>query len=235
MTSIPMSSSPSAAPERARTCAARSAAWLAAGVLLAAFGLAPPGAVAQQSQEAPATGAAPGAQEAPAAPGGQEAPGTQEAPPVGAQTPPAGQDMTERKFQDWLLRCGPTQQGREVCEMQQQTNDKEGRTIMAVAVGTVPGRSDVGLLIILPLGIALPAGVQLAIDGGAEMPLELDRCERQGCRIEMLIEPDLLTRLKAGREAKVFFEADDPEGQRRRLGVPLSLLGFSAALAELTG
>jgi invasion protein IalB len=50
----------------------------------------------------------------------------------------------------------------------------------------------------------------------------------------MLMEPPLLNRLKAGREAKVFFEAYDPEGQLQRLGVPISLLGFTAALNELT-
>jgi invasion protein IalB len=219
-----MSISPSWARARARPRAAAGAAWLAAGALVAAFGLGMPGAIAQQTQQPP------GAQEAPA-----EAPGAQQTPAPQQATPPAAPEMTERKFQDWLLRCGQTQEGREVCEMQQQTTDKEGRTVMAVAIGTVPGRSDLGLLIILPLGIILPAGVQLTIDGGAEMPLELDRCERQGCRIEMLIEPDLLGRLKSGREAKVFFEADDPQGQRRRLGVPISLLGFTAALGALSG
>jgi invasion protein IalB len=201
------------ASERMPTAAGKSRWWLAAVVLLAPFGLGMPDVRAQETQEAPTT---------------------QQAPPPTGEAPPE-LDLTERRFQDWVLRCGRSQEGPEVCEMQQQTTDKEGRTIMAVAVGTVPGSSDLGLLIILPLGIILPAGVSLGIDGGAETPLELDRCERQGCRIEMLIEPDLLSRLRAGREAKVFFEANDPEGQRRRLGVPISLLGFTAALTELTG
>jgi len=164
---------------------------------------------------------------------------SQEAPPTQGEPPPAPEaealDLTEREFQDWVLRCGRSEQGPEVCEMQQQTTDNEGRTIMAVAVGTVPGSSDVGLLIILPLGILLPSGVSLQIDGGAEVPLEVERCERQGCRIERLVEPELLNRLKAGREAKVFFEAYDPEGELQRLGVPISLLGFTAALSEIMG
>jgi invasion protein IalB len=106
---------------------------------------------------------------------------------------------------------------------------------MAVAVGRVPGTSDLGLLVVLPLGILLPAGVTLQIDGGAEVPLQVDRCERPGCRVEMLLEPDLLNRLKAGSQATVFFEAIDPQGERQRLGVPISLLGFTAALNEVTG
>ena len=118
--------------------------------------------------------------------------------------------------------------------MQQQQIDKEDRTVMAVAVGQVPGTSDVGLLILLPLGILLPAGVTMQIDGGAEIPLQVERCERQGCRIERLIEPDLLNRLKGGTKATVFFEAIDPQGKRQRLGVPISLLGFTAALNEVT-
>jgi invasion protein IalB len=188
---------------------------LAASLLVAALGFGTPAVFGQQGQPAP-----------------QEAPQTP--PPTGQGQAPPELEMTERPFQDWVLRCGRSQEGPEVCEMQQQTTDKEGRTVMAVAVGTVPDSQNPALLIILPLRILLPAGVTLQIDGGAEVPLVIDWCERQGCRIEMLIEPDLLSRLKAGREAKVLFEALDPEGQRRSLGYPMSLLGFSAALGELT-
>jgi invasion protein IalB len=198
--------------------AAKPAAWLGAVAFLAALGFGTPGVLAQQSQQAP-----------------EEAPTTQPPPPAGEAEAPPELAMTERQFQDWILRCGRSEQGPEGCEMQQQQTHSEGRTVMAVAVGTVPGSSDVGLLIILPLGILLPAGVSLQIDGGADVPLQVERCERQGCRIERLVEPALLNRLRAGREAKVFFEALDPEGEVRRLGVPISLLGFTAALSELTG
>jgi invasion protein IalB len=198
-------------------------ARLAAGALTAALGLGAPDVLGQQAQEAPPEQAAPQQQETP-----QQAPT-----PEGAAPPDV--EMTERRFQDWVVRCGhPPGQEAEVCEMQQQQIDNEDRTVMAVAVGQVPGSSDVGLLILLPLGILLPAGVTMQIDSGAAIPLEVERCERQGCRIERLIEPDLMSRLKAGTKATVFFEAFDPQGKRQRLGVPISLLGFTAALNEVT-
>jgi invasion protein IalB len=206
-------------PESVRRGAfCRLPARLAAVALAAALGLGTPISFAQQSQETPPEEAAPQPQ------------GT----PQEGAAPPEG-TITERQFKDWTLRCGrQSEQGPQVCEMQQQQVDGEDRVIMAVAVGRVPGTSDLGLLIMLPLGILLPAGVELQIDGGAEVPLQVDRCERQGCRIEMLLEPDLLNRLKAGTKATVFFEAVDPQGERRRLGVPISLLGFPAALNEVT-
>jgi invasion protein IalB len=188
---------------------------LAAIALAAALGMGAPGVLAQQAQE--------------------PAPAPQQQPAPQGEAAPAEGTITERQFRDWTVHCGRrSEQGPQLCEMQQQQVDSEDRTIMAVAVGQVPGTSDLGLLIILPLGILLQAGVTLQIDGGAEVPLQVDRCERQGCRIETLLEPDLLNRLKAGTKATVFFEAIDPQGERQRLGVPISLLGFTAALNEVT-
>jgi invasion protein IalB len=190
--------------------------WRAAALALAAvLGMGAPDVLAQATQEP-----------TPAPP--------QQAAPQGEAAPDEG-TITERQFKDWTVRCGrQSEQGPQVCEMQQQRTDREDRVIMAVAVGKVPGTPDLGLLVMLPLGILLPAGVTLQVDSGAEVPLQVDRCERQGCRIEMLLEPDLLNRLKGGSQAKVFFEAVDPRGERQRLGVPISLLGFTAALNEVT-
>jgi invasion protein IalB len=214
-------------------------------MLVAAVGLGAPAVFAQQGeqpapapqQQAPQGQAAP----QPQAPEGlvapQQAPQGQAAPQQGApgEAPPAESKLTERQFKDWTVRCGrQNEQGPEVCGMEQQTTDKEGRTVMAVFVGKVPNSSDPGLLIMVPLGVLLPAGVMLQIDSGAEMPLQVNRCERQGCRIELLLKPELLARFKSGSQAKVLFEVFDPQGERRRLGVPISLQGFTAALEEVT-
>lgn len=191
---------------------------LAAAAFLAALAASVSPAFAQESQQAPAQEGAQQRQEAPQEGGAPEL------------------ELTEERFQDWLVRCGkPDEQGPEVCEMQQEQVDREDRTVMAVAVGLVPGTSDVGLLILLPLGILLPPGVTMQIDGGPEIRLQVERCERQGCRIERILEPDLLNRLKAGTKATVYFQAIDPQGERQRVAIPISLLGFTAALNQVVG
>jgi invasion protein IalB len=175
------------------------------------------GAAPAQGGQAPAQGGAP-------------APGTQ----FGATAPPE-QGLETRQFQDWQVRCGsPTPGAPEACEMIQQPQNDQGQTVLLVAIGNVPNNNAPGMLIILPLGISLPPGVVLMVDGGKKFPAEVARCERHGCEIELLLEPDVLSTLKAGREANVLFQIRDQQGQPKQVGVPFSLLGFTAALNEVT-
>ena len=168
--------------------------------------------------------------------GAQETPGTGQAPPTQPTPGPQGAAPSERvtrteQHQDWLVRCGRPGQS-EVCEMVQQPVGENGEPVMAVAVGMVPGNPNPGMIILLPLGIALPPGVELRIDGGAEIETPVERCERQGCQVEMLLEPDLLTALRAGSSVTVDFHVHRQDGLQR-VRVPFSLLGFTAALAEV--
>jgi invasion protein IalB len=181
------------------------------------------------------------AQESPTAPGtGQAqtpAPGTAGT-RLGRTTtapPPASEPGLEvRQFQDWAVRCGaPAEGAPEACEMVQQRLDEQGQTVLAIAVGRVPNTDDPGMLIILPLGIWLPPGVVLRVDNGEEVPARIERCERRGCQVELLLEPNVLTLLKAGTEANVLFQIYDENGQPKVVGVPFSLLGFTAALNEV--
>ena len=117
--------------------------------------------------------------------------------------------------------------------MVQQRQDEQGQTVLAVAVGKVANTDNPGMLIILPLGIWLPPGVVLKVDGGEEIPVRIERCERRGCQVELLLEPKVLTILKSGREANVLFQIYDENGEPKVVGVPFSLLGFTAALDEI--
>lgn len=151
-----------------------------------------------------------------------------------APPPPAEAGVEVQQFQDWAVRCGqPAAGGQRACEMVQQRQDEQGQTVLAIAVGNVPGAPDPGMLIILPLGIWLPPGVMIMVDGGERVPARIERCERRGCQVELLLEQKVLTLLRSGREAHVLFQIYDEQGETREVGVPFSLLGFTAALAEV--
>jgi invasion protein IalB len=139
-----------------------------------------------------------------------------------------------QEFQDWQLRCErATEQRPEFCEMRQRIVDQDGNRVVLAVVGRLPTIDRLGLLFIVPLGIALPPGAFLKIDQGEEQPVPVERCDQQGCRIELVPDEGLLTRLKAGTRATVSFHVYDGQGERPRVDVPISLLGFSAALAEV--
>jgi invasion protein IalB len=139
-----------------------------------------------------------------------------------------------QEFQDWRLHCeAATEQRPEFCEMRHGIVNQDGDRVVLAVVGRLPNTDMPGLLFILPLGISLPPGTFLKIDQGEEQRMQVERCVQQGCRIELLLEDELLSQLKAGTRATVSFHVYDGRGHRPRVDVPISLLGFSAALAEV--
>ena len=152
--------------------------------------------------------------------------------PESAQPKAGPRDGLE--FENWRLRCeAATEQRPEFCEMRQWIVDAQGNRVALAAVGRLPDIDKPGFLFILPLGISLPPGTFLKIDQSEEQRVPVERCEQQGCRIELVLEGELLSRLKAGTQATVSSYVHDGRGNLRRVDVPLSLLGFSAALAEV--
>jgi invasion protein IalB len=161
-----------------------------------------------------------------------EAPTTERAPATPAPAAPPG-PRDGKVLQDWTLRCQLPQPEQEICEMRQRIVDQNGNRVVLAVVGRLPNLDIPGLLILLPLGIALPPGTFLQIDQGEERRVQVERCESQGCRIELLLDDDLLPLLKAGSRASIGFHVYDGQGERPRVDVPISLIGFSAALAEV--
>jgi invasion protein IalB len=167
--------------------------------------------------------------EALAQPGGAPPAGMQ----FGAGPPAQGEpELETRQIKDWVVRCSKEAAAPD-CEMIQQRQDDQGQTVLAVAVGRVANTANPGMLIILPLGIWLPPGVVLKVDEGEEIPVRIERCERRGCQVELLLEPDVLKLLKAGTQANVLFQIYDENGEPQVVGVPFSLLGFTAALNQV--
>ncbi len=144
----------------------------------------------------------------------------------------AAQAPDAATYKDRKLNCGTqSETGTKVCEMYQTifTDQTRSEPALLVVVGYPQGSSDPGMLLVLPLGISLPSGVFLQIDQNEPQPIPVERCEADGCRIELLLPPDYLGALKAGSQATIYAH----DRQRQRFALNFSLLGFTAALNAL--
>lgn len=135
---------------------------------------------------------------------------------VQCETPPAPEGQTA------VRQCGMVQ------NTQSEKNPKA--TLSLILVKTVAGdKTTINMRVIAPIGVFLPTGVALEIDGNAVGRVPFTRCMPQVCMAFAEATPDTLAKLKKGKEANfIIYEAPG-------IGLPmkLSLQGFTASLAAL--
>jgi invasion protein IalB len=137
----------------------------------------------------------------------------------------------------WQIQCSAPpasggQAGKKSCGMVQVTrsekNEKVGMSL--VIVKAKQGDKEVIMMrIMAPIGVYLPTGVALEVDGAAVGRVPFTRCRPQICEALAEASPETLALMKKGTAANfIVYEAPG-------LGIPLkiSLEGFSAALDNL--
>lgn len=138
----------------------------------------------------------------------------------------------------WKVQCeiAPEQEGQPAgqrsCGMVQMTqsekNPKAALTLVLVKTKAAE-KTSINMRVIAPIGVFLPTGVALEIDGNAVGRVPFTRCMPQVCMAFAEASPETLAKMKKGNLANfIIYEAPG-------IGLPmkLSLEGFSAALAEL--
>jgi invasion protein IalB len=185
----------------------------------------------KQDQQAPAAGDQQQPQFGPRKKAGQQ----QQAQPGQQQTPPKI-DMIAENGQ-WKVQCetipaAEGQPGGRQCGMIQVTksekNPKASLTLVLVSTKQ-NGKQLYNMRVIAPIGVFLPTGVALEIDGNAVGRVPFTRCMPQVCMAFAEASADTLSKLKKGKLANfIIYEAPG-------IGLPmkLSLEGFSASLAAL--
>lgn len=154
------------------------------------------------------------------------------APQVSAAAP--GMELNGKTFNDWTMRCSEatnqqTQAKVTVCEATQRIVNAEGTPVMEVVVTIPPNQSEAVGVIIAPLGVVLPAGIAVSIDGNAMGKLPYLRCVNQGCLGQFVFTADQLAAWKRGVKAEVTVV----RGNGQEVKLPLSLSGFTAATDAL--
>ena len=150
---------------------------------------------------------------------------------AGAQAQAPAAD--EQRFQDWLLRCetDPADATVKQCFIAQGVAaGEERRRVMMVAVAYPPDRNAPIFTAVLPLGVDLRSGIEIAIDGGEPKRLPFTICLADGCRAHMPLDAGLLAAFKRGLEGSIAFRRPT---EQRGVKVPFSLKGFTAAVGAL--
>ncbi len=135
---------------------------------------------------------------------------------------------------DWTIQCGKGDDpaaGRQCGMVQSTKSEKNPKAVLSLIIGKMKqGDKDVTMMrVMAPIGVFLPTGVALEIDGAAVGRVPFTRCAPQLCMAIAEASPDTLVKLKKGNAANfIIYEAPGVG-----LPMPISLKGFSDALANL--
>ena len=135
---------------------------------------------------------------------------------VQCETPPVPEGQKP------IRQCGMVQ------STQSEKNPKATLTLVLARTQTAE-KSIINMRVIAPIGVFLPTGVALEIDGTAVGRVPFNRCLPQVCMAIAEASPETLEKLKKGKEANfIIYEAPG-------IGLPmkLSLSGFTASLSAL--
>ena len=199
--------------------------YFAASALVAgAAALTGGGVGAQAQQQKPAA-------QAPAAPakGGAVPAAPAAAAPAGGQAADANQSAWVKLCEKATLKKNDKEEKLDICLTHHERLDgNTGMVIVSAALREVQGNPKKHLMVMVPLGVALPAGLQIKIDEDKEpTKLVYTICHPGGCTAEVEATEEIINKLKKGKQMMV--AAMNVAAKPIFLPVPLN--GFEPTLA----
>lgn len=125
----------------------------------------------------------------------------------------------------WSIVCDtPAGASAEQCALMQNVvaEDRPEVGLSVVVLRTADAKAEI-LRVLAPLGVLLPNGLGLNVDGKDIGRAYFVRCLQDGCFAEVILEKQLLDTLKAGTAATFIVFQTPEEG----IGIPVDLKGFS--------
>ena len=145
--------------------------------------------------------------------------------------PAQAQGAVKSKHGDWEMRCEtPPGAAREQCALIQSVaaEDKPSVSLVVIILKTADGKSRL-LRVAAPLGVLLPAGLGLKIDGTDQGRAGFVRCMPTGCIAEVVMEDKLIDLMRTGQQATFYIFQTPEEG----IGIPVALNGFKEGCEKL--
>nr|WP_223214120.1 invasion associated locus B family protein [Devosia equisanguinis] len=145
--------------------------------------------------------------------------------------PALGQGTVRAEHGDWQMSCDtPPGASSEQCAIIQNVLAEDQPNVgLSVIVLRTADREARLLRVLAPLGVLLPNGLGLNVDGNDMGRVAFVRCLPNGCIAEVELDDDLIKVLSEGTTA-IFVVFKTPE---EGVGIPVSLDGFAEGFAAL--
>ena len=132
---------------------------------------------------------------------------------------------------DWQIRCDtPPGAKAEQCALMQSVTAEDRPNIgLTVIVLKTADKKTRLLRVIAPPGVLLPSGLGLKIDNAEIGRAGFVRCVPNGCVAEVIMDDNLIDKLRTGQAATFIIFQTPEEG----IGFPISLKGFGEGFDKL--
>jgi invasion protein IalB len=148
---------------------------------------------------------------------------------------PAGyafaQGAVKSVHKDWQIRCDtPPGAKAEQCALIQSVTaeDRANVGLTVIVLKTADQKSRL-MRVVAPLGVLLPSGLGLKIDQADIGRAGFVRCLPNGCIAEVIMDDELIKKLRSGKTATFIIFQTPEEG----IGFPMSLAGFGEGYDKL--
>jgi len=143
----------------------------------------------------------------------------------------AAQGAVKSVHKDWQIRCDtPPGAKAEQCALIQSVTaeDRANVGLTVIMLKTADQKSRL-MRVVAPLGVLLPSGLGLKIDQADIGRAGFVRCLPNGCIAEVVMDDDLIKKLRTGKSATFIIFQTPEEG----IGFPMSLAGFGEGYDKL--
>jgi invasion protein IalB len=153
------------------------------------------------------------------------------APPVTRAQQLPNVNLQEATSTGWTSKCTSESRRSPVeCTIEQSAVLANTGQVVTMATVRVPSDSHQPLLMIqVPIGLYLPAGLNLQIDENKSEPLALQTCDLKGCYTATQLSPELLGSMKTGKRLAITFQ----NLARNDITVRLTLDNFAEAYKKI--
>ena len=148
-----------------------------------------------------------------------------------AAQPACAQGAVKSVHKDWQIRCDtPPGAKTEQCALIQSVTaeDRANVGLTVIVLKTADAKSRL-MRVVAPLGVLLPSGLGLKIDNADVGRAGFVRCLPNGCVAEVIMDDELLKKLRAGKTATFIIFQSPEEG----IGFPMSMAGFGEGYDKL--